>query len=55
MIEDKIVLEIKVGNFFLKNNLDQILGYLKISNKKLGILANFTRDGVKFYRVLNTY
>jgi len=53
LIENKIVLELKVGNRFLKNNLYQIKEYLKISGKQLGILANFTSQGVKFYRVLN--
>lgn len=53
LIEDKIILEIKVGSFFKRNNLDQVLEYLKVSGLKLGIIANFTRDGVKSYRVLN--
>lgn len=53
LIEDKIVLEIKKGNHFSRKNLDQAKGYLKSSGKKLAILANFTTDGVKFYRVLN--
>ena len=53
LIDDKIILEIKVGSFFRKGYLEQILDYLKASNLKLGIIGNFTRDGVKFYRVLN--
>lgn len=53
LIEDKIVLETKAGDRFNKRNIDQILGYLKSSNLKLGILANFTSDGIKFKRILN--
>lgn len=53
LIEDKIILEIKVGEYFSKNNLKQILDYLKSTKMKLGIIANFTNDGLKFYRVLN--
>ena len=53
LIDDKIILEIKVGSYFSKRDLDQILEYLKISKLRLGIIANFTRDGVKFHRVLN--
>ena len=53
LIEDKIILELKVGNCFSKRNLEQVLEYLKILDKKLAIIANFTRDGLKFYRVLN--
>jgi len=55
LIEDKIVLEIKKGRHFSKRNLEQVKGYLKATNKKLAILANFTPDGVKFYRMLNSY
>lgn len=53
LIEDKIILEIKVGNYFTKRNLEQLLSYLKATNLKLGIIANFARDRLKFYRVLN--
>jgi len=54
LIENKIVLEIKKGNYFGKRNIEQILNYLKMTNLKLGILANFTPNGVKFLRVLNS-
>ena len=53
IIEDKIILEIKVGRFFKKDHFEQILDYLKSTNLKLGIIANFKKDGVQFYRVLN--
>ncbi len=54
LIEDKIVLEIKKGKHFSKNNLDQVKQYLKITKLKLAILANFTPAGIKYIRVLNT-
>lgn len=53
LIENKIVLEIKKGKHFSKGNLDQVKQYLKITNLKLAILANFTPDGIKYIRVLN--
>ena len=53
LIKDKVILEIKTGDYFNKANLDQVLSYLKATGLKLGIIANFTRKGVKFYRVLN--
>ena len=53
LIEDKIVLELKIGRYFSKRNLIQTLDYLKQTKMKLGIIANFSRDGLKFYRVLN--
>jgi GxxExxY protein len=53
IIDDKIVLEIKKGDYFNRKNIEQVKEYLKISDKKLAILANFTTTGVKFLRVFN--
>ncbi len=53
LIEDKIVLELKKGNRVSKRNIDQILSYLKAKNLKLGIIAQFGTDEVKFKRILN--
>ena len=53
IIEDKIILEIKKGERFLKQNIDQLYSYLKITNFKLGILANFTSRGLRFKRIVN--
>jgi len=54
LIENKIVLEIKVGRAFSKQNFNQIIEYIKITNKKLAILAIFSFSGVKFIRLLNS-
>jgi len=53
IIDNKIVLEIKKGRYFSRRNINQVKGYLKATGMKLAILANFTPDGVKFFRVLN--
>ncbi|MEK7611278.1 MAG: GxxExxY protein [Patescibacteria group bacterium] len=53
LIEDKIVLEMKVGDNLYQRNINQVLSYLKDSGKKLGIVAVFTRHGVIIRRVLN--
>lgn len=53
LIEDKIALEIKKGDRFSKRHINQILSYLKTKNLKLGIIANFGSDGVKFKRIIN--
>jgi len=53
IIEDKIVLEIKRGDNYSRNNFKQIIGYLKATDLKLGILINFTSRGIKYKRVLN--
>ena len=52
VIEDKIVLEIKVQSRFYPRDVKQILSYLKITGVPLGILANFARNGLLFKRVL---
>lgn len=53
LIENKIVLEIKVGERFSKESIDQVFSYLKGNNLKLGILAQFTKEKVRFRRILN--
>jgi len=53
IIEDKIVLEIKKGDYYSRKNFEQVYAYLKATGLKLAIIANFTSDGVKFKRVLN--
>lgn len=54
LIEGKIVLEIKRGDYFQKHTLQQIIAYLKTANKQLGLIANFTTNGVQIKRILNT-
>lgn len=55
IIEDKIVLEIKKGERFLKQNIDQLYRYLKAGDLQLGILANFTSRGLQFKRIVNLH
>ncbi len=53
LIDEKIVLEIKANDHFSRKNIGQIFSYLKATNLKLGILANFSGNEVKFKRILN--
>jgi len=53
LIEEKIILEIKKGNYFSKKNIEQVYAYLRVTELKLAILANFTSTGIKFCRILN--
>ena len=53
LVEEKVVLEVKVRNFFSKKDIVQIYSYLKAVKLKLGIIAHFTRTGVKFKRIVN--
>lgn len=53
LVEEKIIIELKTGDFYSKQNMTQVLQYLKVSDLKLAILINFTQHGVKSKRVLN--
>lgn len=53
LIENRIILEIKKGDRFTKNNIEQVYAYLKKFDLKLGIIANFTRKDLKFKRIVN--
>ena len=49
----KIFLEIKKNENFGIKNIKQLNDYIRASNLKLGILANFTSTGVKYKRIVN--
>ena len=53
VIGNKIVLELKKGDRFSQKHIEQVFAYLKATDLKLGIIANFTRDGVRFKRIVN--
>lgn len=53
LVDEKVVLEVKVRNFFSKKDIVQIYSYLNAVKLKLGIIAHFTRTGVKFKRIVN--
>jgi len=53
LIDDKVILEIKRGVHFSRNDIQQTLNYLKALNLKLGLLVYFGKDGVKFKMIVN--
>lgn len=53
LVDDKIVLELKKGDKFSRKNIEQVYGYLKAKNLKLGIIAQFAPNGLKFKRIVN--
>jgi len=53
LIDDKIIVELKKEGNFSKTHIEQVLNYLKLSDLKLGILINFTKEGIKFKRIIN--
>ena len=54
IIEENILLELKVVPRLGYAHVKQTLGYLRTADIKLGILLYFTRDGVKYRRVINS-
>ena len=53
LVEGKVILELKQGNFFTKKNIEQVYSYLQAHKLQLGIIAQFTSEGVKYKRVVN--
>jgi len=53
LIEDKVVLEIKKGDYFVKSHIEQVYKYLISKNLQLGILAYFAPRTVHLKRVVN--
>lgn len=55
LVDNKVVLEIKSGENFVRKNIEQVYSYLKATNLQLGILANFTKTGLRFKRIINLH
>ena len=55
LIDGKIILELKRGDNFSKKDIEQVIGYLKSKNIKLGILARFSPKGLITKRIINEY
>lgn len=53
LIDKKIAIELKVGDHFLKKDIEQLFSYLKSKSLQLGLLINFTNTGVQYKRILN--
>jgi len=53
LIDDKIVVELKVGSRFKKRDYEQVKSYLVQSKLKLGILVRFAEDNTTPPRILS--
>jgi GxxExxY protein len=53
VIDDKIILEIKMIWHISKNDIKQVLRYLKATGLRLAVIANFKHQRLEFVRVLN--
>lgn len=52
-VEDKIIVELKVRPYLGYVHIKQVQAYVLASGDKLAIILYFTKDGVKFRRILN--
>jgi GxxExxY protein len=55
LVEEKVVVELKVRNNQLKEDFDQVNDYLRTKKMRLGMIFWFTMNGVDFRRVVNNY
>jgi len=53
LIENKLVVEFKVGKEFKDQYIQQIIAYIKTNNLKLGLIVLLTSEGVKIKRIIN--
>lgn len=57
MVEDRVIVELKAVNEIEDIHIAQVLTYLKLSNKEVGLLMNFNvgkmTDGIR--RLMNKY
>lgn len=52
VVFNKIILELKSTDGFNNRDFAQCLNYLKVSDCKLSILANFHRDSLEYKRII---
>src|SRR4030042_5715199 len=53
LVFGKVVIELKQKNYFSKKDIDQLYSYLKAANLKLGLLVYFTKEGIRYKRIVN--
>lgn len=54
LVENKIVVELKVANDFYIQHINQVISYLKANKLKLGIIILITRKGIRTKRLANS-
>jgi GxxExxY protein len=53
IVENKIVVELKIASEFKYKYIRQVLEYLTETKVKLAILIYFTKEGVRYRRIVN--
>ncbi len=52
LVFDKIILEVKAQTCLTASNAGQLLNYLTVTKRRLGLLVNFGESSLKFKRVI---
>jgi GxxExxY protein len=57
LVENKVIIELKSVEEFSKVHYKQLLTYLKLANKEIGVLVNFNSDDINenTKRIINNY
>jgi len=55
LVKKILVVELKVGERFQKIHFDQVNSYLRTTKKETGLIALFTRRGVRIKRLFNNF
>lgn len=53
LVENQIIVELKVAHDFYQKYFLQVINYLKAKNLKLGLIILITKDGIRIKRVIN--
>ena len=53
VVYDKIILEVKARETIIKEDIAQLINYLKLSGCKLGMIVNFGRSRLEIKRLVN--
>lgn len=53
LVFGKIVVELKQKNYFSKKDIDQVYAYLKAMQFSLGLIIHFTKEGIRYKRIVN--
>ena len=52
IVDDKVVIELKVGSRFFRKDINQVMNYLRQTGLRLGIIARFAHNKVVAKRLL---
>jgi len=55
LVEDELVVELKCVDQFCNEHMAQCINYLKVSGKKIALLANYQKPKVQLKRIVNNF